>query len=77
VNPHSKSSPILAAITDVGVARRILACLGLPPRAPPIVGARPWPSQVRRPGQGEPAPDPLESDFEFDQSLPEAWDVGA
>ena len=32
---------ILAAIDDPHVIRRILECLGLPPRAPPLHPARP------------------------------------
>ncbi len=66
---------ILAAITDAGMARRILACLALPTRAPPAMPARASPEATRGAplGRVEAAP----GDFEFDQSLPQAWDVGA
>ncbi len=66
---------ILAAITDASMARRILASLALPARAPPAVPARASPKATPGPplGKLEAAP----GDFEFDQSLPQAWDVGA
>jgi len=58
---------VVAAITEPTVARRILACMGLPPRAPPLTpatlpDAAPW--------FEEPAAD-------FDQTPPEDWDFGA
>jgi len=71
---------VLAAITEAGVARQILACLNLPTRAPPLARSRPagrapaWPAHE--------APDTAATDaswtaFEFDQSTPAEWDVGA
>ncbi len=66
---------ILAAITEADVARRILACLSLPTRAPPMARARgsPPPMSEAFLDQLEPPPDYLD----LDQSLPEAWDTGA
>ena len=70
---------VLAAITEVDLARRILACLNLPTRAPPLASsgpggrARGWPEHVF-PSAGE--NDALWSAFEFDQSTPTEWDVG-
>ena len=70
---------VLAAITEVDVARRILACLNLPTRAPPL--ARSGPGERARgrpehevPGAGE--NDALWSAFDFDQRTPAEWDVG-
>ena len=61
---------MMAAITDPDLARRILACLKLPPRAPPIGGLRPV--SVAAPGlfQSSCAPEvaPLQPEFDFDQS---------
>lgn len=65
---------LLAAITDPSVARRILECLALPPRAPPLAPA----NEIDR----EPIVDPMaferklevsQSDpgFDFDQSSAE------
>jgi hypothetical protein len=61
---------VLAAITDPAVAQRILECMGLPPRAPPLDRARmsgfasdPWLDESEAAG--------------FDQSRPEDWDLGA
>ena len=62
---------ILAAINELAVARRILECLGLPARAPPLAPAPP------------PAFDvsdnfPELPDFDsFDQTPTGDWDVGA
>lgn len=70
---------VLAAITETDVARRILACLNLPTRAPPLAGSRPvgptraWPEH-EAPSSAE--TDALWPAFEFDQS-PAEWDVGA
>jgi hypothetical protein len=70
---------VLAAITQPDVARRILTCLSLPPRAPPIAPATLLVGQPReRPGM-----DVLEiglqggsdSLCEFDQTPPEDWDL--
>ncbi len=66
---------ILAAITDADVARRILACLSLPTRAPPTARARGSPGSM-----SEAYLDEFESPpgyLDLDQSLPEAWDTGA
>ena len=65
-----KPMRVLAAITEPTVARRILECLGLPQRAPPLelASAPEW------------APDPwLEEppSADFDQTPPEDWDSGA
>ena len=71
---------VLAAITDAGVARRILACLNLPTRAPPLARIRPdgrtlaWPAH-EAPSAGQ--ADAIWSALEFDQSTPAEWDVGA
>ena len=66
---------ILAAITDAGMARRILACLALPTRAPAAMPARASPEAT--PGAPLGGLEAVPNDFEFDQSLPQAWDVGA
>jgi hypothetical protein len=65
-----KSMRVLAAITEPKVAKRILECMGLPPRAPPPAPARtsgfasdPWLEQT----QGA----------AFDQSPPDDWALGA
>jgi hypothetical protein len=71
---------VLAAITETAVAQRILACLNLPTRAPPLARSRPggrapaWPER-EAPSAAE--TDDLWSAFEFDQSTPAEWDVGA
>ena len=61
---------ILAAITDPLLARRILACMSLPSRAPPLAAA----------ADPEPLPD-LSFDWrhapDFDQTPPGDWDTGA
>jgi hypothetical protein len=64
---------VLAAITETDVAQRILACLNLPKRAPPLARSRPggrtlaWPAnEASRAGET----DALWSTFEFDQSTP-------
>ena len=64
---------ILAAITEPSVAQRILACLGLPPRAPPLAPATPPPLCVDS-GLGRPA---APSHEDFDQTAPGEWDLGA
>jgi hypothetical protein len=60
---------VIAAITDPTVAKAILKCMGLPPRAPPLTPARafgfasdPWPEETEAAG--------------LDQSPPEDWDSG-
>jgi len=71
---------VLAAITEAKVAQRILACLDLPARAPPLVRSR---FVSRTPTWPEPEPPSagrigaLGSTFEFDQSTPAEWDMGA
>ena len=65
-----KPMRVLAVITEPAVARRILECLGLPPRGPPLTPASP-PDGV---------PDPwLEQSGagDFDQTPPEDWETGA
>ncbi len=61
---------VIAAITEPKVARRILECMGLPPRAPPlepsntsVICADPWLDRAES--------------ASFDQSPPDDWDVGA
>ena len=52
---------LIAAITDPSVVRRILECLALPPRAPPlgpVIGRRAF----------EPTLAQSDSGFDFDQS---------
>jgi hypothetical protein len=71
---------VLAAITEADVARRILACLHLPTRAPPLPRSRPGgrtPAWPERGAPSAPETDALWSAFEFDQSAPAEWDVGA
>jgi len=71
---------VLAAITEAEVAQRILACLALPTRAPPLAASRtgdlakPWPDPEE---PSAAATDLLWSGFDFDQSAPPEWDVGA
>ena len=50
---------LLAAIDDEAVARAILECLALPPRAPPMAPAR---SEARAPTLG------IDDAFDFDQT---------
>ena len=49
---------VIAAIEDPRVARKILACLGLPARAPPVAPAR----------EETLVSDPNDEDWRFDQS---------
>jgi hypothetical protein len=60
---------VMAAITDPEVAGRILKCLSLPSRAPPLMPASPL----------DEATDPWleEPDVDFDQTAPEHWDPPA
>ncbi len=67
---------ILAAITDPSVARRILECLELPPRAPPLAPAR---DVDLGPAVGRSAIERLaeaagDSGYDFDQSPAEERD---
>jgi hypothetical protein len=61
---------VLAAITEPTVAKRILGCMGLPPRAPPLptagapgMASEPWPEGTNAAG--------------LDQSPADDWDLGA
>jgi len=61
---------VIAAITEPTVAKRILECMGLPPRAPPLEPARTsglaadsWLEEAEAGG--------------FDQSPPDGWTLGA
>jgi len=70
---------ILAAITEAGVARRILACLALPTRAPPVAPRRPIVSAEPQ-ANGDDAlgrEDSAWSGFEFDQTIATEWDADA
>ena len=70
---------MLAAITHPGVARRILECLSLPARAPPNAPAE-FSDRQPKPAFGnvdEGFPHDLSESFEFDQSQPQDWDIGA
>jgi hypothetical protein len=58
---------LIAAITDPRVAKRILECMGLPARAPPLAAGNTHGSAQLR--FEEPAED-------FDQTLPDHWDWG-
>ncbi len=60
---------VIAAITEPTVAKRILECMGLPPRAPPLTPARtsgsasdPWLEEAEAAG--------------FDQSPSDDWEPG-
>jgi len=57
---------VMAAITEPAVAQRILACMGLPPRAPPLVPA-PSPAFASDSWLAEPAA------LDFDQTPPDDW----
>ena len=61
---------VIAAITEPAVAKRILECMGLPQRAPPLEPAR-TPVSV-----ADPSLDEAEA-ASFDQSPPDDWDLGA
>jgi hypothetical protein len=71
---------VLTAITQPDVARRILKCLSLPPRAPPIAPATLLVEQPRE----LPGMDALDVSSQagpefrrdFDQTPPEDWDLG-
>jgi len=59
-----KPMRVLAAITEPAVARRILACMDLPSRAPPLTpahgpgsGATPWPEDAGAADFDQTAPD--------------------
>jgi hypothetical protein len=61
---------VLAVITKPAIAKRILECMGLPQRAPPLKEAS-TPGFTADPWQGEPAV------ADFDQTPPGDWDSGA
>jgi hypothetical protein len=63
------SMRVLAAITDLAVARRVLTCMALPARAPPLNPAR-APSSAPAPWLEAPAED-------FDQTPPGDWEPSA
>ena len=63
------SMRVLAAITDLAVARRVLTCMALPARAPPLNPAR-APSSAPAPWLEAPAED-------FDQTPPGDWEHSA
>ena len=70
---------ILAAITDPEAARRILECLSLPARAPPNAPAE-FSDRTPMAAFGnvdEGAPGDFSESFDFDQSPPQDWDIGA
>ena len=56
---------VIAAITDPAVANRILECMGLPPRAPPLRSA-----SVRGSAATPWFEEPAEA---FDQTPPDEW----
>jgi hypothetical protein len=60
----------MAAIEDPAIARRILECIGLPARAPPIAAAAPGLEAV------EACAPELDDAWSFDQTAPDgdAWD---
>jgi hypothetical protein len=60
---------MISAITDPMIARRILTCLGLPPRAPPLT-----PPEFPEPTPGSWFSEP--EAFDFDQTPPVGWDQG-
>jgi hypothetical protein len=65
---------VLSAITDPHVARRILECLKLAPRAPPLTPAREREPELDNApdfGPSSGSIDEVEPGFEFDQSVPE------
>jgi hypothetical protein len=62
-----KSMRVLAAITEPTVARRILECMALPSRAPPLTPTC---------ASGSPADAWLEEPTDYDQSAPDDWQPG-
>jgi hypothetical protein len=63
---------VLSAITDPQLARRILECLKMPPRAPPLTPARERePHDAFAPGPSSGCLDEEDPGFAFDQSVPE------
>ena len=69
---------VLAAITHPEVARRILKCLSLPPRAPPLAPAMLLVEQPPEPGMdAQDVSSQIGPEFrcDFDQTPPEEWDI--
>jgi len=64
-----------ARFLSLPVAWRILACLVLPARAPPIAPGRPLPESTAAATLETVVPRP--DAFDFDQSVPEDWGFGA
>jgi hypothetical protein len=58
---------VLAAITEPAVAQRILECMALPSRAPPLAPAC---------LSGSPVDAWLEEPADYDQSPPDDWEPG-
>ena len=59
---------ILSAITDPGVARRILECLDMPSRAPPLGKPKGGPAELPREESAPGLPWDVDPGFDFDQS---------
>ncbi len=68
-SPHCGGA-FAAAVTERAVAKRILECMGLPPRAPPLMPAS-APDIAIDPWLTEPTV------ADFDQTPPNDWDPGA
>jgi hypothetical protein len=70
---------VLAAITQPDVARRVLKCLSLTPRAPPIAPATLLVDQASEllatNALEVSSPEGTESSCDFDQTPPEDWDI--
>lgn len=62
---------ILSAITEPDVARRILECLDMPSRAPPLGKPKGESADMPREGSTPELPWDEYPGFEFDQSYPE------
>jgi hypothetical protein len=61
---------VIAAITESTIAKRILDCMGLPPKAPPLTPA------CTSGSVADPGPEEAEA-AGFDQSPPDEWSEGA
>jgi hypothetical protein len=68
---------VLAAITQPDVAARILECLALPARAPPIAAAAPAVGFISQPADEEGLEECPSLFDDFDQSPSDGWDTGA
>ena len=64
---------VIAVITEPTVAKRILKCMGLPPRAPPLTPAPMFRSEST--WFADP-PTPTADELDFDQSPPDPWAAG-